>query len=112
LIKVAYAKRNLESLAMDGRLVHIASGGPIEFSVSISDMAAKRAVITASRMRPLELDKKRTVVRELTQRVWPHLGNGRAHPHSQSMHRFCRITNGACASTMRFSPTLREEIVR
>lgn len=70
----AYAKRNLESLAMDGRLVHIASGGPIEFSTPIHAIAAKRARITASRMRPLEIEKKRRVAAELEARVWPHLG--------------------------------------
>lgn len=70
----AYAKRNLDALAMDGRLVHIASGGPIEFSTPIEAIAAKRAVVTASRMRPLELDKKRAVVNDLLARVWPHLG--------------------------------------
>jgi putative PIG3 family NAD(P)H quinone oxidoreductase len=72
----AYAKRNVEALAMDGRLVHISTGGPVEFCVSLNDVAAKRARITASRMRPLELDKKRAVVRELMERVWPHLGSG------------------------------------
>jgi NADPH:quinone reductase len=72
----AYAKRNVESLATDGRLVHIATGGSAEFCVSLSEVAAKRAVITASRMRPLELDRKREVVRELLERAWPHLGRG------------------------------------
>ncbi|RPI45320.1 MAG: NAD(P)H-quinone oxidoreductase [Betaproteobacteria bacterium] len=70
----AYAKRNLESLAPDGRLVHISSGGPIEFCTPISAIAAKRAVVTASQMRPLPLDKKQAVVRDLLDRVWPHLG--------------------------------------
>lgn len=71
----AYARRNLESLAPDGRLVHIASGGPTEFCTPISAIAAKRAIVTASQMRPLPLDKKRAVVRDLTERVWPHLGS-------------------------------------
>jgi len=70
----AYAKRNLEALAKDGRLAHIASGGPIEFSTPISAIASKRAMITASQMRPLALDKKRAVARDLLERVWPHLG--------------------------------------
>ena len=72
----AYAKRNVEALAMDGRLVHISTGGATEFCVSLTDVAAKRAVITATRMRPLELERKREVVRDLTERVWPHLGKG------------------------------------
>jgi NADPH2:quinone reductase len=71
----AYSRRNVESLAMDGRLVHISTGGPVEFCVSLNDVAAKRALITASRMRPLELEKKREVVRDLMERVWPHLGS-------------------------------------
>lgn len=70
-----YAKRNLESLANDGRLVHIASGSPVEFSTPLSAIAAKRALVTASQMRPLPLDKKQAVARDLTQRVWPHLGS-------------------------------------
>jgi putative PIG3 family NAD(P)H quinone oxidoreductase len=70
----AYAKRNVETLAMDGCLVHIASGGPIEFSTSIMSIASKRARITASRMRPLEPEKKRLVANALLERVWPHLG--------------------------------------
>jgi len=70
----AYARRNVAALAMDGRLVHISTGGPVEFCVSLNDIAAKRAIVTASRMRPLELEKKREVVHALVERVWPHLG--------------------------------------
>jgi NADPH:quinone reductase len=68
-----YAKRNLESIANDGRLVHIASSS--EFSVPLSAIAAKRALVTASQMRPLPLEKKRAVTDDLLKRVWPHLGS-------------------------------------
>jgi len=81
----AYAKRNLASLAPDGRLVHIASGGPIEFCTPISAIAEKRAFVTASQMRPLPLDKKSAVVRDLLERVWPHLGT-RIHPVIDSVY--------------------------
>lgn len=68
-----YAKRNLEAIANDGRLVHIASSS--EFSVPLSAIAAKRAIVTASQMRPLPLEKKRAVTDDLLERVWPHLGS-------------------------------------
>ena len=81
----AYAKRNLESLAPDGRLVHIASGGPLEFCTPISAIATKRAVVTASQMRPLPLEMKKGVARDLLERVWPHLGS-RINPVLDSVY--------------------------
>lgn len=68
-----YAKRNLEAIANDGRLVHIASSS--EFSVPLSAIASKRVIVTASQMRPLPLEKKRAVTNDLLERVWPHLGS-------------------------------------
>jgi len=67
-----YAKRNLESIAPDGRLVHIASGS--DFSTPLLAVSSKRAIVTASQMRPLPLPKKQRVVDDLLARVWPHLG--------------------------------------
>lgn len=67
-----YAKRNLESIAPDGRLVHIASGS--DFSTPLIAVSSKRAIVTASQMRPLPLPKKQRVVDDLLARVWPHLG--------------------------------------
>lgn len=67
-----YAQRNLESIAADGRLVHIASGS--DFSTPLIAVSSKRAIVTASQMRPLPLDKKQAVAKDLLARVWPHLG--------------------------------------
>ncbi len=36
-----YAKRNIESLAMDGRLAHLSGGDGTEFSVPVSAIMAK-----------------------------------------------------------------------
>jgi len=69
----SYAKRNVEALASDGRLVHLA-GGTAEFAVSLVAIMTKRAVITGSQLRPLPLARKAEVVRQLMERVWPHLG--------------------------------------
>jgi putative PIG3 family NAD(P)H quinone oxidoreductase len=70
----AYAKRNIEALAMDGRLVHLVSGGSEEFSVPLGSIMQKRAVVTGSQLRASALPVKKVIVRQLTERVWPHLG--------------------------------------
>lgn len=68
-----YAKRNLEALAVDGRLVHISSGGS-EFCVPLAAIMAKRATVTGSGLRSSALSMKIEIVRQVTDRVWPHLG--------------------------------------
>lgn len=88
-----YAKRNLESLAMDGRIVHIASGSPVEWSSPLSAIAAKRAVVTASQLRPLVLDKKIAVAKDLLERVWPHLGT-RIHAVIDNIYPLAQAAQG------------------
>ena len=74
LVGGAYAQRNLDALALDGRLVHLSSGDRTPFCVSIDAVMAKRAVITGSRLRGSELSLKREIVQQVRDRVWPHLG--------------------------------------
>ena len=69
-----YAKRNVEALAMDGRLVHLASAGGAEFSVPLSAIMQKRAVITGSQLRASALAVKTEIVLQAWDHVWPHLG--------------------------------------
>ncbi len=69
-----YATRNIESLALDGRLVHIKSGDGEPFSVPLNSITAKRAVITGSQLRASSMQRKTEIARQLTERVWPHLG--------------------------------------
>jgi NADPH:quinone reductase-like Zn-dependent oxidoreductase len=69
-----YAKRNIESLAMDGRLAHLSGGDGTEFCVPVPAIMAKRAVVTGSQLRVSALSLKTEIVRQVTERVWPHLG--------------------------------------
>jgi putative PIG3 family NAD(P)H quinone oxidoreductase len=69
-----YASRNLEALAMDGRIVHLSGSGAGEYSVPLSAIMGKRAVITGSLLRGSALSLKTEIVRQVTERVWPHLG--------------------------------------
>ena len=70
----AYAKRNLQALAMDGRVMHLSSGDKNEYSVPLSAIMGKRAVVSGSGLRVSELAVKVEIVRQLNERVWPHLG--------------------------------------
>jgi NADPH:quinone reductase len=70
----SYAKRNVEALAMDGRLVHLSGSSGGEFSVPLTAIMAKRAIVTGSRLRVSELGLKEEIVRQVLERVWPHLG--------------------------------------
>jgi NADPH:quinone reductase-like Zn-dependent oxidoreductase len=69
-----YAKRNVEALATDGRLVHLSSGDGGEFAVPVSAIMSKRAVITGSQLRVSAPAVKIEIVRQVMERVWPHLG--------------------------------------
>jgi NADPH2:quinone reductase len=71
----SYARRNVEALAMDGRLIHLSTGAGEDFSVPVSAIMQKRAVITGSQLRASALELKKEIVRQVTARVWPHLGS-------------------------------------
>ena len=49
--------------------------------------------MTGSRLRPLELDKKRAVARDLEERVWPHLGS-RIDPVIDSVFPLAQASSG------------------
>ena len=69
-----YAKRNLEAIAMDGRLVHLAGTRGGDFNVPLPSIMAKRAIVTGSRLRESEMAVKVEIVRQVMERVSPHLG--------------------------------------
>ncbi len=70
----SYAKRNLEALAMDGRIVHLSGSGSSDFCVPLTAIMGKRAVVTGSLLRGSALSLKTEIVRQVMERVWPHLG--------------------------------------
>lgn len=74
MVGSAYAKRNVDALAMDGRVAHLSSAGG-DFSVPIAAIMQKRAIITGSQLRASTLSTKKEIVRQVTARVWPHLGS-------------------------------------
>lgn len=74
MVGESYATRNLDALAMDGRLVHLSGRGTALFSVPLAAIMTKRAVVTGSQLRASALPVKVEIVRQVMERVWPHLG--------------------------------------
>ncbi|MGH8617071.1 MAG: NAD(P)H-quinone oxidoreductase [Burkholderiales bacterium] len=74
MIGGGYAARNLAALATDGRISHLSGADGIDFSVPVTAIMAKRAVITGSQLRVSSLAVKTEIVRQVKERVWPHLG--------------------------------------
>lgn len=70
-----YAEKNIDALMMDGRLAYVTGGKSGPTNVPVSAIMGKRAVVTGSLMRPLELPRKERVGAALKERVWPVLGS-------------------------------------
>ena len=69
-----YAEKNLASLAMDGRILHLASGNVPVWSAPLRLIMEKRAVVTGSLLRPLALERKSAIAKKLRETIWPLLG--------------------------------------
>jgi NADPH:quinone reductase-like Zn-dependent oxidoreductase len=75
-----YTPRNLQCLAVEGRLVQIAFlKGP---KVELDWMAVmqKRLTLTGSTLRPRPVEEKGAIARALRAEVWPLLEKGRVRP--------------------------------
>ena len=81
IVGAPYFERNLRCLAMDGRLVEVATmhGAKVE-QFDLSRVMQRRLVITGSTMRPRTASEKGAIAQALRERVWPVLNTGRCAP--------------------------------
>jgi putative PIG3 family NAD(P)H quinone oxidoreductase len=81
IVGASYFARNIEALALDGRLVVIGFlGGAKVVNVALNTIVSKRAVVTGSLLRPRTGAEKAAIARALRERVWPVLNSGRCWP--------------------------------
>ena len=81
LVGAPYFERNLKSLAMDGRLVQVATqGGARVEQLDLFEIMRRRLTLTGSTMRPRTTAQKAVIAAELRAKVWPALDAGRAGP--------------------------------
>jgi putative PIG3 family NAD(P)H quinone oxidoreductase len=75
-----YLARNLEALALDGRLVVIGLQGGAKAELNLLPLMQRRLWITGSTLRPRSVEEKGLLARSLHDRVWPLLAAGRCKP--------------------------------
>jgi NADPH2:quinone reductase len=75
-----YLSRNIDALAMDGRLVQIGLMGGSRAQINLTPILQKRLTLTGSTLRARTPDQKGAIARELEERVWPLLEAQRAAP--------------------------------
>lgn len=75
-----YVARNLDALAVEGRLVQIAFLKSSKIEVDLMQVMRRRLTITGSTLRPRSPDEKGAIARQLAEHVWPLLENGSVKP--------------------------------
>lgn len=75
-----YVARNLELLAVDGRLVQIAFLRSARVEIDLMRVMIKRLTITGSTLRPRTPAEKGAIARELEARIWPRIESGEVRP--------------------------------
>lgn len=80
-----YFPRNLDCLAVEGRLVQIALQRGPKSEVSLLKIMLKRLTVTGSTLRPRSVAEKSAIAASLRREIWPGLESGRLKPviHSQ-----------------------------
>ena len=75
-----YTPRNLECLALEGRLVQIAFLHGSKVQIDLMTVMQKRLTVTGSTLRARTVDQKGAIARALRERVWPLIEAGRVRP--------------------------------
>jgi putative PIG3 family NAD(P)H quinone oxidoreductase len=71
-----YVQRNIEVLAMDGRLVMIGRQGGVKSEIDIMPILRKRLTLTGSTLRTRSVEEKGALARAVHQYVWPLFESG------------------------------------
>ncbi|XP_047078415.1 quinone oxidoreductase PIG3-like [Lolium rigidum] len=76
----SYLQRNLNSLAVDGRLFIIGFMGGVVTEVNLAVMLARRLTVQAAGLRNRNLGNKAQIVSEVEKNVWPAVVLGKVKP--------------------------------
>jgi putative PIG3 family NAD(P)H quinone oxidoreductase len=75
-----YLDRNVQTLAVNGRLAIIGMQGGSKGELNIGALLSKRAAISATSLRARPLDEKAAIVAAVREHVWPLLAAGHVRP--------------------------------
>jgi putative PIG3 family NAD(P)H quinone oxidoreductase len=76
----AYLPRDVEALALDGRLCMIAFLGGPKADMNFAPIMVKRLTVTGSTLRPQSIEAKARIARSLETKVWPLIEAGTVGP--------------------------------
>jgi len=75
-----YLDRNVQALAVNGRLAIIGLQGGIKAELNIAALLGKRAAISATSLRARPLGEKAAIVAAVREHVWPLIESGQVRP--------------------------------
>ncbi|MFE3634182.1 NAD(P)H-quinone oxidoreductase [Streptomyces sp. NPDC059168] len=75
-----YLNRNVQALAVNGRLAIIGMQGGVRGELDIATLLGKRAAISATSLRARPLSEKTAIVAAVREHVWPLLTEGHVRP--------------------------------
>jgi NADPH2:quinone reductase len=75
-----YLPRNVDCLALDGRLVQVGLLGGARAQINLSTVMQRRLTLTGSTLRGRSVAEKGMIARDLESRVWPLLADRRVAP--------------------------------
>ncbi|MEU8971414.1 NAD(P)H-quinone oxidoreductase [Streptomyces monashensis] len=75
-----YLERNVEALAVSGRLAIIGMQGGAKGELNIGTLLSKRAAVSATSLRARPLGEKAAIVAAVREHVWPLIASGRVRP--------------------------------
>ncbi|MEU5971142.1 NAD(P)H-quinone oxidoreductase [Streptomyces globisporus] len=80
LIGAKYLDRNVQALAVNGRLAIIGLQGGAKGELNLGALLTKRAAVTATSLRGRPLQEKAAIVAAVRDHVWPLIGGGVVKP--------------------------------
>lgn len=80
MVGADYFARNLEALAVEGRLVQIALQTGAKTELNLLSVMLRRLILTGSTLRPRSVAEKGAIARALAKKVWPLIDEGRIKP--------------------------------
>ncbi len=80
IVAGSYLPRNIKSLAMEGRIVIIATQGGYRTELNVLPIMIKRLTVTGSTLRARTAEQKAEIAHELRRHAWPLLENGTVYP--------------------------------
>ncbi|MET7766891.1 NAD(P)H-quinone oxidoreductase [Streptomyces sp. NPDC005336] len=80
IIGAKYLARNVETLAVNGRLAIIGLQGGAKAELNLATMLAKNCAVMATGLRNRSLAQKAAIVAAVREHVWPLIASGRVRP--------------------------------